>query len=172
MIAVLGATKSCPVKCEQQRPGAVKRRSHTSNIVPAWLTERIWCTQFQSSLLNIYSSPSGFQSSLLLIHFRYGLTTPKSDTEPIRHVTFHFRDRCGAASLRHKNRAPQPFLCVNRRPIRSDFRGGAKAIRTQAKTPRIQTILSLAPSGLRKEDGWKNTNWCLSTGFPNLVYVW
>lgn len=28
MIAVLGATKSCPVKCEQQRPRAAKIRSH------------------------------------------------------------------------------------------------------------------------------------------------
>jgi len=28
MIAVLGATKSCPVKCEQQRPGAAKSCSH------------------------------------------------------------------------------------------------------------------------------------------------
>ena len=98
-------------------------------------------------------------------------TALKSDTEPIRYVTLHFRDQCGAASLRHKNRAATTVRVCEQTP-----RGGAKAIRhsvnTQAKTPRIQTILSLAPSGLREEDGLKNTHWCLSTGFPNLVYVW
>ena len=47
-------------------------RSHTSNIVPAKLAERVWCTKFQSSLLDIYFRLSGFQPSLLLIHFRHG----------------------------------------------------------------------------------------------------
>ena len=37
----------------------------------------------------------------------------------------------GAAQLRSvtRNAPPQQFLCVNKRPIRYDFRGGAKAIR-------------------------------------------
>ena len=44
-------------------------RSHTSNLVLARLAERVWCTKFQSSLLNIYFRHSGFQSTLLIIHF-------------------------------------------------------------------------------------------------------
>ena len=48
-------------------------------------------------------------------------TAPKSDTEPIRYVTLHFRDRCGAASLRHKNWPATTFSCVKRRPIRYDL---------------------------------------------------
>lgn len=35
------------------------------------LSERVWCTKSQSSPLNIYFHLNGFQSSLLLIHFRY-----------------------------------------------------------------------------------------------------
>ena len=46
--------------------------SHTLNIVPPKLAERVWCTQFQSSLLNIYFRHGGFQFSLLLIYFRDG----------------------------------------------------------------------------------------------------
>ena len=39
-------------------------RSHTPNIVPVRLSERVWCTRFQSSLLNNnYLSLSWFQSS-------------------------------------------------------------------------------------------------------------
>ena len=44
-------------------------RSHTSNLVSACLAERVWCTKFQSSLLNIYFRLSGLQSLLLIIHF-------------------------------------------------------------------------------------------------------
>ena len=44
-------------------------RSHTWNLVSARLAERVWCTKFQSSLLNIYFRLSGFQSTLLIIHF-------------------------------------------------------------------------------------------------------
>ena len=47
-------------------------RSHTSNIVPRRLAERVWWTKFQSPLPNICSRLSGFQSSLLLIYFRDG----------------------------------------------------------------------------------------------------
>ena len=50
-------------------------QSHTSNITPERLTERVWCTKSQSSLLNIYFRLSGFQSSLLLIYFCYGPNT-------------------------------------------------------------------------------------------------
>ena len=50
-------------------------QSHTSNIPPERLAERVWCIKSQSSLLNIYFRLSGFQSSLLLIHFCYGPNT-------------------------------------------------------------------------------------------------
>ena len=53
---------------------------------------------------------------------------------PIRYVTLHFRDRRGAASLRHGNRAATTVLCANRSPIRYGFRGGAKAIRYSVNT--------------------------------------
>ena len=79
-----------------------------------------------------------------------------------------------AAELRYvtKIALPQVFLCVNRRLVAAQKLSAV--VWTQAKTPRIQSSLSLslAPSGLREEDGLKNTHWCLSTGFPNLVYVW
>ena len=175
MIAVLGATKSCPVKCERQRPGAVESRSHTSNIVPAWLAERIWCTQFQSSLLNIYFRPSGFQSSAptypLPLRSEYPFILHQRVTQNLTDMwlsTFVI----GAAQLRYVTKValPQPFLCVNRRLVAAQKLSAI--MWTQAKTPRIQRILSPAPSGLREEDGLKNTHWCLSTGFPNLVYVW
>ena len=55
-----GATRGFSVHCEQQRPGAAR------------LAERVWCTKFQSSLLNIYFRFSKFQPSLLLIYFREG----------------------------------------------------------------------------------------------------
>ena len=48
--------------------------NYNSHLVPAWLAERVWWTRSQSSLLNIYFRLSGFQSSLLLIHFWYSLS--------------------------------------------------------------------------------------------------
>ena len=42
-------------------------RSHTSNIIPEQLDARVWCTKFQSSLLNICFRLSGFQSLVLRI---------------------------------------------------------------------------------------------------------
>ena len=61
---------------------------HTSNIVPERLAEWVWCTKFQSSLLNIYFRFNGFQSSLLPIYFRDG---PNSCSH------------CTKLSLWHKN---------------------------------------------------------------------
>ena len=63
------------------------------------LTERV----------NIYFHHTGFQSSFLLTSATVRIpgpvhTTPKCDTEPIRYVTFHLRDRRGAASLYHYHR--------------------------------------------------------------------
>ena len=50
--------------------------------------------------MNSYLRLSGFQSSLLLIHFRYGPNTCSS----VAIVTHHFADRFGTAALRYGNR--------------------------------------------------------------------
>ena len=47
----------------------------TSNIVQERLAERVWFSNSQSSLLNIYFRLREFQSSFLLIYFRYGPNT-------------------------------------------------------------------------------------------------
>ena len=44
---------------------------YTQNIV-LWFAKGVWCTQFQSSFLNVYFRLSGFQSSLLPICYRDG----------------------------------------------------------------------------------------------------
>ena len=114
-------------------------RSHTSNIVPAKLAESVWCTKFQSSLLNIYFRLSGFQSSILLIYFRDGPNRCShcnkiwQKTYPIWHSTFEI----GAAPLRSVTEVspPQPFLCVKRSPIRYDFPGGANSVRYSVDIP-------------------------------------
>ena len=97
-------------------------QSMTSNIVAARLAERVWCTQFQSSLRVIYFRLSGFQYSLLPIYFRDGPNTclhytkvwqktyPISDTPVLRSAW-----RSVAPS--QTSSPPQPFLCVNRSPI-------------------------------------------------------
>ena len=70
-------------------------QSHTSNIAPERLAVRVWCTKSQSSLLNIYFRLSGFQSSLLRIHFCYGRNTCLHYTQEwyriSRYVTLHVR---------------------------------------------------------------------------------
>ena len=117
--------KTYPVYYGQQRHRTGTSRSHASkivrHIVPDRLAKRVWWTKSQSSLLNIYFSLSGFQSSLLHIHFRNGSkpvhTIPNCGSEPIRYVTLHFRDQRGAASLCYRNRAEITVLkCVNRSP--------------------------------------------------------
>ena len=57
-----------PVSMNSKGPGR-QSRSHTSNIVPARLVERVWGTKCHSSLQNIYFPLRWFQSSLLLIYF-------------------------------------------------------------------------------------------------------
>ena len=108
-------------------------RSHTSNIVPRRLAERVWWTKFESSLLNICSRLSGFQSSLLLTYFRDGPNRCSLHQSVAQNLSDMWRStfeigRPGAASPR--DIAPsQPFLCVNRGPMGYDFRGGAKSNR-------------------------------------------
>ena len=48
---------------------------HRMNIASERLAKTVCLTKSQSSLLNIYFRLSGFQPSLLLIHFRYGPNT-------------------------------------------------------------------------------------------------
>ena len=76
----------------------------------------------------------------------------------------HFRDRRGRASLRpaRKSRRHNRFFCVNRSPIRYDFRGGAQAIRytvnialTFTQFPdnsRFQTVLSIDEIEMNESD--------------------
>ena len=85
-------------------------RSHTSKIV---VGREGLCTKTQSSLLNIYFHLSGFQASLLLIYFATGRILHIKST---RYVKFHFRNRRGAASLRHRNHAALTVhLCEQKR---------------------------------------------------------
>ena len=76
--------------------GPGRHKSFTqSNIVPAWLEERVWCTKFLFLLLKIYFRLSGFHYSLIVIIsavVRIGVyIAPKYDTKPIRYVTLHLR---------------------------------------------------------------------------------
>ena len=87
--------KSILYRVNSNRARGLTSRSHTSEIVPARLSESIWCSKFQSSFLNNYFRFSGFQSSLLLIHFRHGpeqvFTLHQSMTQylsDMRHSTF------------------------------------------------------------------------------------
>ena len=48
---------------------------HPAGAVTARLVERVWCTKFQSSLLNFHLRHSGFQPSLLPVYFRDGRNT-------------------------------------------------------------------------------------------------
>ena len=74
-IAFRADMKSYPVQYERQRYWTEKSRSHTSDIIPERLVERVWWTKSQSSLLNFSFRFGGFQSSLLVIYFRYGQNT-------------------------------------------------------------------------------------------------
>ena len=66
----------------------------------------VWWTNSQSSLLKIYCLLSGFQSSILFIHFRYAPNTFSHCTKVWHYMTPHFRDQRLSASLsRYRNRA-------------------------------------------------------------------
>ena len=66
----------------------------------------VWWTNSQSSLLKIYCLLSGFQSSILFIHFRYAPNTFSHCTNVWHYMTPHFRDQRLSASLsRYRNRA-------------------------------------------------------------------
>ena len=65
-----------------------------------WAVERVWWTKSQSTLLNIYFRLSGFQSSLLLIHFRYSPNTSWHFTK-VWHRTYPTCDSPLPRSVRH-----------------------------------------------------------------------
>lgn len=72
-LAFLADTKSYQVKYEQQWPGTGTSHSHTLNMVLEWLARKV-CNKSYSLLLNsIYFLFSGFQSLLLLFHYRDSL---------------------------------------------------------------------------------------------------
>ena len=95
-------------------------QSHTSNIAPERLAERVWCTKSQSSLLNIYFRLSGFQSSLLLIHFCYGPNTCLHYTQE----WYRISSICDSSPLQtpvrrsftYRNRAKIGSVWVSRKP--------------------------------------------------------
>ena len=70
---------------------------HTSR-----LAERAWCSKPQSSLLNIYFRLGGFQSSPLLIHFRYYPNT--CSRSKVRHRTYLIFALVFQVSIDHKTR--------------------------------------------------------------------
>ena len=59
---------------------------------PEWLAERVWCTQFQSSFLNINFRLSWFQSPLLLNHFLYGPNTASLHCIKVWHRNYLISD--------------------------------------------------------------------------------
>ena len=105
--------KPSGIQYEQQRPRGRTSRSHASNIVLARLDERAWCTNFQSSLLNIYCllQRQHTSNSVGSSHCSYATdkisehAAPKYGRKPIRNVTLRFRDKRGASLLCHRNRA-------------------------------------------------------------------
>lgn len=89
---------------------------NTSQIMPEQLTDSVLANQnSQSSLLNIYLRLRGFQSLLLLIHFRYGPITC-SHWIKVWHRTY---PTCDAALSTSVRRSFAPLL--------SGFRAGARA---------------------------------------------
>ena len=84
----------------------------------------------------IYFRVSGFQSSFLLIHFRHLteclITLQQSVAQDLSDIWRSTFQRRRVAFLRYRNRAEKllPFLCVNRIPVRFDFkrRAGARAV--------------------------------------------
>ena len=67
--------KSYPIKYEQQRYWTGTSHSHTSNIMPERLAERVCWTKSRQSTRGIFTRLNPFQSSLILFHFRYGPNT-------------------------------------------------------------------------------------------------
>ena len=93
-------TKSYTIKNEEQRYWTGTSHSHTSNIMPERLAERICWTKSRQSSPWIFTRLNPFQSSFILFHFRYGPNT------------------CArvAASLCDRNRAEITVLVCQKKP--------------------------------------------------------
>ena len=122
----------------------VQTHPHTERSI-----ERVWWTKFQSSLLNIYFHLSGFRSSFLVIHFRYGPNSSSHCTK-VRQRTYAICDsplsRSAQRTFTLTFTPKTPFLCVNRSAIRYDSRAGAKATRYNVKCYSFGTNLKFSCS--------------------------
>ena len=97
----------------------------TSNIVEERLAERVWFSYSQSSLLNIYFRLREFQSSFLLIYFRYGPNTftlhqkcGRQNLYDVWRTTFEI----GAAHLQNSRQNHRSYVWTEALSVRYDFR--------------------------------------------------
>ena len=121
-IAFRGATKSCPLQCEQQRSGAAQVvHTHLTWCRRGWPrgfgelnSSPHFCGIFTSA--SVGSSPRSYlftsATGRIGVH-----TAPKYGAKAIRYVTLHFQDRRGAASLRHRNRAATTVFVCEQKPF-------------------------------------------------------
>ena len=79
-------------------------------------------------------------------------TPPKYGIKPIQYVTLHFRDRCGVASLRHKNRAATTVLllcCVQvsnkRRPQIRTAKRQIWGVKNEIGTAALMSVNTVSP---------------------------
>ena len=87
----------------------VHRPAHRISCLRDWSTE---FSALNSSPHPLFTSATG----------RIGVhTAPKYGTKPIRYLTLHFRDGCGEASLRNRNRAAITVLVCEQKPYRSSM---------------------------------------------------
>ena len=130
----MAATKSHRVLCEQQRPKAAQVfHTHRTSCGGGWprgfgelnSSPHSWIF----APVSVGSSPRSYVFTS--VTGRIGVHCTK-----VWHKTYPICDAplsrsAGPAQLRPVTEItlPQPFLCVNRRPFRHDFRGGAKSVR-------------------------------------------
>ena len=121
----------------EHRAGAVGREGLVP-FIPALTSELFTSVSVGSSpRYYLFTSATGRIS----VH-----TAPKYGTKPIRYVTLHFLDRTVTEIA-----PPQPFLSVNRRPIRYDFRGGATATLYVVNKALVCLIVSIFSVFVRRE---------------------
>lgn len=124
------------------------RPSHKSNIVTGeTLAERVWCTNFQSSLIFEYSLPS-VCSSPCSVHFipsrcKYLFTQLRWNLSDIWRSNFTIGVAPRTQPLSVTEIVPKsPLLYVNRSPICYSFLVDVRAIRNSVKK-RLKTLSSL-----------------------------
>ena len=122
--------KTCPVYYGQQRYRTGTCRSHTSNIVPERLDDRVWWTEtpvLTPEFLTSVLADSSHRSYLFTpATVRYLLTlhqTVAQNPSDMWRSNFEF----GAASLRYRNRAEIPVLMRKQNPYPLCFPYGRKS---------------------------------------------